>query len=183
MVAFGWHQRPLFTSGSHTFHPGTGKKLESRWEMKQFVVKVGGTILQGESSPDTKLEELSGKRMGRGWGGGMWALSSPLTNMRLCLIIKCLLSCPARQSHGPPKIWHTHCGPTLLTRVNRAMICAWCSRLVIGEDLHPHPTRLHSTCLSCLPELIYLGDKQVDEGRRGPQTELHCQTWQPEWQC
>ncbi|KAF0035704.1 hypothetical protein F2P81_011016 [Scophthalmus maximus] len=27
----------------------------------------------------------------------------------------------------------THCGPTLLTRVNRAMICAWRSRPVIGD--------------------------------------------------
>ena len=38
-----------------------------------------------------------------------------------------------------PQKSDTHCGPTLLTRVNRAMICAWCSCLVIGEDLHLHP--------------------------------------------
>lgn len=41
-------------------------------------------------------------------------------------------------SWTPKNLTHT-ADPTLLTRVNRALICAWCSCLVIGEDLYPHP--------------------------------------------
>lgn len=73
------------------------------------VVKV---LLAGWIICSDKLGRSQWGPEGDGWeggggGSGLWTLSSPLTNMRLCLIIKCLLSCPARQSHGPPKIWHT----------------------------------------------------------------------------
>lgn len=54
-----------------------------------FTRKVGGIKRVSEGG-------------GEGGREGLQALSSPLTNMRLCLIIKCLLSRLARQSHGPP---------------------------------------------------------------------------------
>lgn len=85
------------------------ENLIGKMRPSHSVVKV---LLQVELSAQTKLEEVSedqeevGGKVGAG-GSGLWTLSSPLTNMRLCLIIKCLLSCPARQSRGPPKIWHT----------------------------------------------------------------------------
>lgn len=50
--------------------------------------------------------------------------------------------------------------PVLLTKVNRAVICAQYSYHLIGVDAcSPPPDRL-------LPSLIYLRDKQVDEGRK-----------------
>lgn len=82
------------------------ENLIGKMRQRYSVVKV---LLQVELSAQTKSEEVSEDQKEGGWeggggGSGLWTLSSPLTNMPLCLIIKCLLSCPARQSHGPPKI-------------------------------------------------------------------------------
>lgn len=142
------------------------------WVFLKGGDKLGNFVIKGRSNSCNKVGRIE-----RGEGGSVGIV---ITSDKHAVVFNYqVFTLPAHTSISwTPQKSDTHCGPTLLTRVNRAMICAWCSCLVIGEDLHPPPLR--STCLSCLPELIYLGDKQVDEGRSGPQTELHCQTWQTE---